>query len=90
MLNTPYLMTRKTEGSQVEDEGENGGGEAPDELNDTKLRMIPDEVEYDDDTKAMEEWWLEDTSREMTQCALWKEEKSLYVLSAPGQDTSKQ
>ena len=47
--------------------------------------MVPDQVtDFDDEDKAMDEWWTEDPSREEILCALWKGEESLYNFNVPG------
>ena len=50
------------------------------EDNCTKLRMIPEQIEFDED-KGIDEWWSDDPTRELTLCQLWEEEKDLYDLS---------
>ena len=63
------------------EEGEEGGGY---NLDISTLQMVPDNIHFGDETKAMEEWWLDDPSRERTLCKLWQEERSLYDMNAQG------
>ena len=58
--------------------------EANDDLNASKMTMVPDEVDYDDDNKDLEEWWTEDPTRELTLCALWEDADCLYDMNAEG------
>ena len=48
----------------------------------SKMRqVIQDTSVFDDPSKSYEDWWLEDTSREVTLCQLWFEERALYDSS---------
>ena len=74
-----------SEGQEIFDEDDEPDGADGDT---SKLRMaLQDTSTFDDPSKSSDDWWLEDESRERILVDLWREERSLFDVSAKSYKT---